>query len=472
MVRPKSDVPASPIRAWFVTIPLAVFAASLTLAIFVHLGDPFSPQVIGPPFLAGLFCVLLVLPAFAPLHINVRRQSVTATVTELPYLLALFYLPPLGVLLVRVVAQAAVQYARRAGWIKGTFNVASAAAGTAVANAIMVAFMVKGDLSPRGWAVLAAAVLASMAINNLGLTAIAAVVQGTVHLRQLLNIFVPHAIATCVNITLGLVTLLALDRTLWSGLLLGGLAAGLTLVYRVYTRFVNQHTILAEIHEITRATTASVTEGRLADVALGRLRGMVQAESATIWMPARGRFPEVLLTATLDYRGLLDSAPTPASVRRRAFETGEVVTIGEKLPSTDDTRDLRAELQSVGTKDVIVVPLRSGSAVIGTIEVAGRLGRMSHFDRDDLRVVETLAAHIGVAVENSRLVDRLRYDANYDTLTGLPNRRRLISGLSEVIGSRTPGEAVAVIQYSSVGSQDGSTPVRFHPVFGVHSMSS
>ncbi|GAA1029010.1 EAL domain-containing protein [Virgisporangium ochraceum] len=450
MVRPSSGVSASPVRAWFVTIPLAVFAASLTVAVFVHQGEPFSQRVIGPPFLVGLFCVLLVLPTFAPLHINVRRTSVTASVTEMPYVLALFYLPPLGVLLIRVVAAVAVQYVRRAGWIKGTFNVASAAACTACAIAVMVAFAQPRDLSPRGWAVLGAAVLASMVINNLGLTAIAAVVQGTVDLRQLLNIFGPHAIATCVNITLGLVTLLALDKTLWSGLLLGCLAAGLILVYRVYTRFVNQHTILAEIHEITRATTASVTEGRLADVALGRLRSMVQAESATIWMPARGRFPEVLLTATLDYRGLLDSAPTPASVRRRAFETGEGVMIGEKLPSVEDTSDLRAELQSVGIKDVIVVPLRSGSAVIGTIEVAGRLGRMSHFDRDDLRVVETLAAHIGVAVENSRLVDRLRYDANYDTLTGLPNRRRLISGLSEVIGSRTPGEAVAVIQFDVI----------------------
>ena len=87
-----------------------------------------------------------------------------------------------------------------------------------------------------------------------------------------------------------------------------------------------------------------------------------------------------------------------------------------------------------------MVPLRSGNAVIGTLEVAGRLGDLSHFNADDVRVVETLAAHVGVAVENSRLVDRLRYDANYDALTGLPNRRRLVGALGEVINSRTPGE--------------------------------
>lgn len=450
MARPRTDVPVSPLRAWFVTIPLLIVAVSLTLTVLHAKHAQFNADLIGEPFVAGLFCVLLVLPAFVPLHLTVRRQHFTASLTELPLILALFYLPPVGVLLIRVVAAVAVQYARRMGWTKGGYNVASAAAGTACANAVVAAFMIPDDLSPRGWLVLAAAIASNMVINTVGLTAVASLVQSTVHLPQLVRVFVPHAIATGVNITLGLVTLLALNETMWSALLLAGLGGGMTIVYRVYARFVSQHNSLTEIHEITRATTASVTEGRLADVALGRLRDMVQAESATLWMPARGRFPEVLLTATLDYRGLLDSAPTPAGVRRRAFETGEPVTIGDKLPRLEDTRELRSQLKELGTKDIIAVPLRSGSAVIGTIEVAGRLGTMSRFNNDDLRLVETLAAHIGVAVENSRLVDRLRYDANYDALTGLPNRRRLISGLTEVISSRTPGEAVAVIQFDVI----------------------
>ena len=71
-----------------------------------------------------------------------------------------------------------------------------------------------------------------------------------------------------------------------------------------------------------------------------------------------------------------------------------------------------------------MVPLRSGSAVIGTLEVAGRLGDLTQFGEADVRLLETLAAHAAVAVENSRLVDRLRFDAYHDALTGLPNRRR------------------------------------------------
>jgi diguanylate cyclase (GGDEF)-like protein len=408
-------------------------------------------DLIGPPWAVAVLLVLFVISTVVPLRVNLRRQTMLASVNEFPLLLALFYLPPLGVVLVRVASHIVIQLVRRAGPVKGPFNVASVAAGAACANAVVAAADVGPDLSPRGWLVLAAAVFVNFAVSSAAVTAVVGIVQGTPDLPPLLRALATGAVGAALNTTLGLVTLLALAQTLWSTLLLAGLAVGLGGVYWAYTQFLSQHKSLAEIHEITRATSASVTEGRLADVVLGRLRGMVQAESATLWLPARGRFPEVLLTATLDHRGLLDRAKTPPAVRRRAFETGEPVTLGSKLPVTEGVGNLRAQLRELGAKDVIVVPLRSGNAVIGTLEVAGRLGNTAHFNSDDLRVVETLAAHVGVAVENSRLVDRLRYDANYDALTGLPNRRRLLGAIGEAIRSRAAGEVVAVLQFDVVG---------------------
>jgi diguanylate cyclase (GGDEF)-like protein len=406
-------------------------------------------DLIGPLWVVAVIFVLFVVSTMVPLGVNVRRQTILVSVTEFPLLLALFYLPPLGVLFARVFSHIVIQLVRRAGLVRASFNVASVAAGVACANAVVASAGLGRDLSPRGWLVLAAAVFVSMAVNSAAVIAVVAIVQGAVDVSQMLRIVATNAVGTGLLTTLGLVTLLALEQTLWSAPLLAGMAIGLGGMYWAYSVFVSQHKNLAEIHEITRATTASVTEGRLADVVLGRLRGMVQAESATLWLPARGRFPEVLLTATLDHRGLLDRAKTPPAVRRQAFETGEPVTIGAKLPPTEDTGDIRAQLRELGAKDVIVVPLRSGNAVIGTLEVAGRLGK-ANFNTDDMRVVETLAAHVGVAVENSRLVDRLRYDANYDSLTGLPNRRRLVGAIGEAIRSRAPNEVVAVLQFDVV----------------------
>jgi diguanylate cyclase (GGDEF)-like protein len=79
---------------------------------------------------------------------------------------------------------------------------------------------------------------------------------------------------------------------------------------------------------------------------------------------------------------------------------------------------------------------------------------MAYFSQDDVRLLETVAAHAAAAVENSRLVDRLRFDAYHDTLTGLPNRRRMVAALEEAVKVRAPGEVVAVIQFDVSGLRD------------------
>jgi diguanylate cyclase (GGDEF)-like protein len=101
------------------------------------------------------------------------------------------------------------------------------------------------------------------------------------------------------------------------------------------------------------------------------------------------------------------------------------------------------------------VPLRSGDAVVGCLEVVNRLGDLDHFRRDDVRLMEKLAAHAAVAVENSRLIDRLRHDAYHDALTGLPNRRRLTSAITEALGVQpAPGEAVALLFLDLAGFRE------------------
>src|SRR5207249_4066759 len=138
---------------------------------------------------------------------------------------------------------------------KGSYNVASVAAGTACANAVVAAFGRPRDLTWHGWLVLAAAVFINLVVNTAALTAVTALVQDARHLPQLLRAFGPGIIATAVNTTLGLVMLLALDETPWSALLLAALAIVLGAAYRGYAQFVSQHKSLAEIHEITRATS-------------------------------------------------------------------------------------------------------------------------------------------------------------------------------------------------------------------------
>ena len=57
-------------------------------------------------------------------------------------------------------------------------------------------------------------------------------------------------------------------------------------------------------------------------------------------------------------------------------------------------------------------------------------------------------------MENSRLVDRLRFDAYHDALTRLPNRRRVLAQLEEAVRVRAPGEVVAVLSFDIDGLRD------------------
>ena len=94
----------------------------------------------------------------------------------------------------------------------------------------------------------------------------------------------------------------------------------------------------------------------------------------------------------------------PAPVRERAISGQHAVAVG---PQFAESADLRPALREAGLKDAIVVPLRSGQATIGSVEVVNRLGGQLTFRTADVQVLETIAAHAAVAVENSRLVERL-----------------------------------------------------------------
>src|SRR5690606_38581972 len=211
--------------------------------------------------------------------------------------------------------------------------------------------------------------------------------------------------------------------------------------YRSYAQSMRHNQALAELYALTRAVANAPHDGTLADVFLGRVREVLQAEYATLWLPASARHPEVLLSAKVDYPALLDLAATPPELRQRAFDIGETIAVG---PRSGDT-GLRDLLTRHGNKDAIVVPLRAGSAVIGCLEVANRIGDTGYFGHDDVRLLETVAGHAAVAVENSRLVERLRFDAYHDALTGLPNRRRVSDALADAVAVRAPGEVVAVM---------------------------
>ena len=395
--------------------------------------------------IAAVLLAIAVGTEVAILPFIVRRHGFIVAINEIPLVLALFFLSPPIVVLVSFLGGVITQSRRRLPPVKLWFNVSKTTAAAALAGAVLLAFPPMRGVGPGTWGILFAAVATYTLVTFFAVVGVFVLVQGLSGAREVLRAGPRMLVITVgVNVAVGLIILIVLQVTPWAALLVLGLAVALAMVYRSYAQFLSQHRMLSQLYDLSRAIGKGGQDGGLADDLLFRVRALMQAEFATLWLPAQGRHPEVLLSARVDDSGLLDIAPTPPLVRTKAQETGSAVAVGSRL---DTDEELRRVLRESSIKDVIVTPLRSGQAVIGTLEVINRLGDAAHFTPDDVRVLETIAAHAGVAVENSRLVDRLRYDAYHDGLTALANRRRITEALEESVIVRAPGEVVAVLLF-------------------------
>ncbi len=450
MPAPKVPVSRSDAHSWLITGPLLLLGALLSLPILLSGGDETRPG--DNEF--GYALVLLVLATLATpmaLRFDIRRQALVTRMDDIPVILALFYLSPWLAVGVRVIAGLIWNIlGARLTPHKLAFNAASHFAGIATANLIVFEFGLGSGGSPGTWLVLAAAVFAGNVVALSAIAGVMVLLQGVGQLPYFLRSSLAGFAVIGVNIVLGLVMLLTLQASKWGSLLLIALAIVLGVLYRSYAQFFRQHRSLTEMYALTRDIAATNHDGTLPDVLLARVRALLAADSATLWLPEYGRHHEVLLSARFDYPGLLDSATTPDLFRQLAMRTGNTVVAGPK----SGPPELQSALQEARVKDVIVVPLRSSGVAIGTLEVAGRLGDKVVFGKDDVQLLETLSVQAGAAVENSRLVDRLQFDANHDALTGLANRRRRREALGEAMTGRGPREVVAVLLFDVIALRE------------------
>ena len=122
----------------------------------------------------------------------------------------------------------------------------------------------------------------------------------------------------------------------------------------------------------------------------------------------------------------------------------EVVDEGMPLLMPKGSRQPAARqwLDRHAMREAVAVPLRGSAGTVGVLVVADRLGDVRTYDQDDVLLLETVANHASVALQNGQLIGQLRHESLHDALTGLPNRvqlqRRLATALDDVSSGRSP----------------------------------
>jgi diguanylate cyclase (GGDEF)-like protein len=438
--------PLSPQGAQRVLVVVALSLALLASLSFIHSYDPRTAWA-GPIYEFVAYALVVLGCEATRLRFEIRRHTYVFSVSEAALVLGLFWMSPVQMLAARLIASILVYGYQRFPPLKLLVNSIVTASEIAVATYVFGQLGATDPEQVGGWLAAYAAVgLADLTSTTVVITAIT-LAQGWLSSTELVRLIVGTVLAGVLNATVGLMVLLVLGVNKSAVFLLVIIAGVLVAGYWSYTQFLRQHKNLEELYEFTRAIGTARQDANLPDPLLTRARQLLNAESAALWLPAQGRHPELRLVARVDSTGLVDD-PVGGSdaIRQKVAADGKTVFASSK--HGDGGPEIRAALRARRVKDVIAVPLRSGSAVIGCLEVANRLGDTAYFGSADVRLLETLAAHAAVAVENSRLVDRLRHDAYHDALTGLPNRRRLLAALEAALSVQpAPGEVVALLQF-------------------------
>ena len=402
-----------------------------------------SMGVVEPDYL--LLGMLILLIAFLagelfPLHIEVRRETLLVSGSELPMVLGLLLLPTWTVGVTHAAAGALVFLFRRDSWRNIAVNLSFIAAETGAAAFVVLA--ITGSTRPTAGAgleylavalgVLAGAMLSAVAVGLTYRLLGPAEPLGKVIVRSMIS-------------ALAIVTFALVGYTVWMAGPFGpwlcvALAGVLAVLYRTYFVFLRQHADLARMYSFIREVAAvgpaiegwrgvleQVRDQFNAEVAVLRL-DEGDGEPATLAVGPEGARPE---------RPVRDTDPLLVEARSK----------GRVRVSTDRTMDtaVLAALADRQAWDVLVVPLRSGDRDRGYLELRDRLSRWDRFRDEDLRVLETLGGHVATALDNLRLLESLRHEAYHDAITGLHNRVGLTVAGQEMAASGRGG-AVLLVQ--------------------------
>jgi diguanylate cyclase (GGDEF)-like protein len=382
-------------------------------------------------------------------HVQTKREARTVSVSELPLVLGLVFASPLALLVGRLAGSAAVfVFQRRSAPLKTTWNLALITAQTAVAVLLFRLVATGHPDVPWLWVGAFLGPIAANCLGSIALTLVIAVYERGLDLRELGRDLIHGEPAAPVVITLSLVAVASLEASAANAWLLVPTLVGLLLGYRAYASLTDRHLNLERLFRFTQAVSSSPEVDQVLGSVLGEAKQLLHSERAEVTFLASATSD--VATVRLGATDRLTRTEAPQS-HEDTWLLSQVVEEGSTLLLPRGTRDpeMRQWLDAHAAREAVAVPLRGGAGVLGALVVTDRLGDVRTYDQDDVLLMETVANHASVALQNGELVDRLRHEALHDALTGLPNRaflqRRLSTALTGVVDGVSAGATVMIL---------------------------
>jgi len=361
------------------------------------------------------------------IHFHFRRGAHTFSLNELPLVIGMFLAAPLDVVIAQVVGSAvALAVNRRQPPVKLAFNIGAFALSSTVGLAVFH-LVGSGPLTdPARWV---AAFLGAGMANLVGVFAVAAaltVSEGSLGLRKLRQMLGVSSVVAATNTSVALlavIIIIADPRAAW---LLVVPIATLFFGYRAFIGARQQHESMELLYESTRILQRTPELDSALVQLLYHSRTMFRAERAEIVIFPSEPSEAYLVTSVADERTTI-MAPGDAAVWKplhgHLAEHGKAFLLNSTALELGDDREVR---------DAMIAPLGADGGIVGAMVVTNRLGDVTTFTAEDLRLYATVASHAGTALENGQLErsltklsvlqDELKHQAFHDGLTQLANR--------------------------------------------------
>jgi diguanylate cyclase (GGDEF)-like protein len=443
---------------WLLWALAAVMAAG-ALGVLAVL--PIGPAHTGHPLALPwwVLAIAFAVSELCALNLQFRGESYTFTLSEIMLVLGLFFVSPVGLLAAHVVGVViAFAVVKRLPLLKVVFNVAQFAFGTAIAVWVFrTALAASGPADARGWLAALGACAASAIVGFIAIGFAVTVAEGTCPARALTRSFAFGIAGTVVNTMLGLLAVIMSTEHPMAALLLLGPVAVVFVAYRAYLSERSKSEGLQFLYSASEILSGArdLEAGLLA--LLDFARDTFHAEIAEVVL--RGEHDEAVGYHTC-------AGPGDRRARLEPIAKDDVQVALDAAGDSEGALLLRptagtglALRHGVEVASLMVATMRDEHGVRGGVLVARPRGSaVEVFARDELRLFETFANHLGTTMEKSRLStslaqlrvlkQELAHQAFHDTLTGLANRalfrERVEEALTEA-ASKTSKVAVLFI---------------------------